>query len=103
LVNDSPKIIYNNPKEKYIATLFDDVNELIIDGKTHLLYPHQLKVVEESANNTELTKVKATVLNAYFKGSYWLIEAQLNQQKIYFRHFKDLKKSANIFLEISTF
>jgi ABC-type Fe3+/spermidine/putrescine transport system ATPase subunit len=103
LVNDSPKIIYNNPKEKYIATLFDDVNELIIDGKTHLLYPHQLKVVEESANNTELIEVKTTVLNAYFKGSYWLIEAQLNQQKIYFRHFKDLKKSANIFLEISTF
>ena len=61
LVNDAPKEIYNNPKEKYVAALFDDVNEFTIDGKTHLLYPHQIKVVEKSDK-------KAIVLNSYFKG-----------------------------------
>lgn len=85
LVNDSPKEIYENPKETYIAALFDDVNEIIIDGKTVLLYPHQIKIVEKS-------EYKATVLNSFFKGWYWLIEAEFENQIIFFNHFKDLKK-----------
>ena len=95
IANDSPKDIYKNPKNKYIAALFDDVNEVIIDKKSILVYPHQLKIVEKS-------NIKTTVLSSYFKGSYWLIEAEFNQQKIYFNHFSKLKKSAKICLEIST-
>jgi ABC-type Fe3+/spermidine/putrescine transport system ATPase subunit len=99
VINNSPLKIYKNPKEKYVAALFEDVNEIIINNKTVLLYPHQLKVVEKSANSIGT----AAVINAYFKGSFWLIEAELNQQKIYFNHFSKLQKSANVYLEISTF
>ena len=91
LKNDSPKEIYNHPKEKYIAALFDDVNEITINNKTVLLYPHQIQVVEKSA-------LEATVLNSYFKGSYWLIEANFDGQKVFFNHNLEMKKSAKIHL-----
>lgn len=89
LVNDAPKEIYNTPKEKYVAALFDDVNEILVDGKTHLLYPHQIKVVENSDK-------KVIVLNSYFKGSYWLIQAEFQDQKIYFNHSVKLETNKKI-------
>lgn len=92
VANDSPKEIYNNPKEKYVATLFDDVNEINIDNKIVFLYPHQIKLVEKSEN-------KATVLNSYFKGSYWLIEAELRNKIVFFNHFSDLENNVKIDLQ----
>ena len=86
---NSPKEIYNRPKEKYIAALFDDVNEIIIDKKTVLLYPHQIKFIQKS-------ELKATVLNSYFKGSYWLIEADFKGQKVFLNHSSQLKNSKEI-------
>ncbi|TMM30432.1 ABC transporter ATP-binding protein [Polaribacter aestuariivivens] len=91
IVNDAPKEIYNNPKEKYVAALFDDVNEITIDGKTHLLYPHQIKVVKNSDK-------KAIVLNSYFKGSYWLIEAAFQNTTIYFNSDNPLNDKKEIAL-----
>ena len=76
---DTPINIYQNPKQKYIASLFDDINEILIDGRTVLLYPHQIKIVEKS-------KYKATVLQSYFKGAYWLTEAKFENNIIYFQN-----------------
>jgi len=95
LANDNPKEIYKNPKEKYVAALFDDVNEISIGEKKVLLYPHQLKIVEKS-------DISATVLNAYFKGSYWLIEADFDGQIVFFNHNSSLKNGEKIFLKIVT-
>jgi len=94
IANDSPGEIYKNPKEKYIAALFDDVNELTFNNETFLRYPDQLKITDKSA-------VKATVLNSYFKGSNWLIEATFNNQKVFVNHFKEIKKSTKIYLKFS--
>ena len=93
LANNNPKEIYNNPTEKYIAALFDDVNEIVIDNKNHLLYPHQIKIVEKS-------DISATVLNSYFKGSYWLIEAEVENQIVFLNHFEELEKGKEINLKI---
>ncbi|WP_159949854.1 ABC transporter ATP-binding protein [Polaribacter septentrionalilitoris] len=93
LVNDSPKSIYQNPKLKYVAALFDDVNEITINNKVHLLYPHQLKIVEKS-------ELKATVLNAYFKGWYWLIEAEFDNQKVFFNHDQNIASKKQVSLKI---
>ena len=73
----NPKNIYNNPKNKYVASLFGDVNEIEIDGKTTFIYPNQLMIVEKSNLNVE-------VINSYFLGSHYLIEANFNNKTIFF-------------------
>ncbi|MEJ6675775.1 MAG: ABC transporter ATP-binding protein [Polaribacter sp.] len=89
----SPKEIYKYPTKKHIAALFDDVNEITINKKTVLLYPHQLKIVESS-------ELIATVINSYFKGYYWVIEVEHENQKVFFNHFEKLDKGKNVFLSI---
>ncbi|MFT6843243.1 MAG: iron(III) transport system ATP-binding protein, partial [Psychroserpens sp.] len=82
----------NTPKEEYIAALFDDVNKVVLEGKTVLLYPHQIKIIENPENHTAPISAKATVLDSYFKGSYWLIEADFDGQIVFFNHFSDLQE-----------
>ena len=43
-----PKAIYNNPKSKYIASLFGDVNEMVIDGKTKFVYHINCKLLAKN-------------------------------------------------------
>lgn len=89
IANGHPKELYSNPKIKYTASLFDDINEIEINGEKKLFYPHQIKIVENSNK-------KATVVTSYFKGFYWLIEVLHNQQKIFISHHSDLKKGTVI-------
>lgn len=94
LVNDSPRKIYKNPQEKYVAALFDDVNEINVNGVQKLFYPNQIEIVEKS-------EYEAKVSNVYFKGSFWLIEAEYEDQIIYLKHTSELKKDliVNLFFE----
>ena len=94
LVNNTPREIYKNPKEKYVAALFDDINEITINNKTILCYPNQLKVVDKS-------EMEVTVLNSYFKGSYWLIEAEFIEQKIFFNHDSKITSERKVMLFIN--
>ena len=91
IAKGTPAEVYNQPKSKYIASLFDDVNEIKIDGKQVLLYPHQLKMVTDS-------KYKVVVLKSYFKGNYWLVEAELNEQAVFFNHSSEIKKGTKVHL-----
>lgn len=74
-----PKFIYDNPKNRYIASLFGDVNEIKIDGGLKFVYPHQLKV---SINSD----FKVEVVNSYFRGSHYLIEAKFENQTVFFEN-----------------
>ena len=94
IANDTPKNLYNSLQIKYVATLFDDVNEIKINNETVLLYPNQIKFVEEKGAETSLAQT--TVTNSYYKGFYWLIEAELNNQKVFFNHTSDLKKNIKV-------
>lgn len=80
---DKPMHIYNKPKNKYVASLFDDVNEIEINGETQFLYPHQIYIVKKS-------DYKVTISTSYYKGSFWLIEAEYNNQKLFFNHSEKL-------------
>ena len=84
--------MYFNPKHKYTAALFGEVNEIEIDGKLQLVYPNQLKVVEKSDFQVE-------VLTSYFKGKYYLIEAKLENQTLFFENEKDIPKAALVCLK----
>ena len=88
---DSPRNLYKSPPEHYVAALFDDVNELYIDGERRLLYPHQIKTSKDSL-------YKVIVKKSFFKGSFWLIEATFNSQVIFFQNFEKIasKKEVSI-------
>ena len=91
--NDSPKVIYENPKSKYIASLFGEVNEIEINGETKLVYPHQLKIDNHS-------NIKVEVVNSYFRGSYYLIESKLGNKILFFEHDFKISKETQIYLKI---
>ncbi|GAA4042179.1 ABC transporter ATP-binding protein [Flavobacterium chungnamense] len=91
--NGTPKAIYINPKSKYIASLFGDVNEMDIDGITRFIYPHQIEIVEFS-------NIKVEVLNSYFRGSHFLIEAKLGNEILFFEHDSEIPKTTLIYLKI---
>jgi ABC-type Fe3+/spermidine/putrescine transport system ATPase subunit len=87
-----PNDIYNKPKNFYIASLFGDVNEIQIDRKKKLLFPHQLEVVE----NSELSVV---VKNNYYKGNYYLVESEFDNQTVFFENQKEISKGSIVFLK----
>jgi len=101
LVNNTPIEIYKNPENKYIAALFDDVNDIVLNEEKVLLYPHQIKIIEHSAKNIALPIKRATVLNSYFKGAYWLIEAVFENQVVFLNHSADLKKNKAIHISFT--
>jgi ABC-type Fe3+/spermidine/putrescine transport system ATPase subunit len=92
-------ILYKNPKNKYIASLFGEVNELRLsqlienyqEDKILLLYPHQLKVVKNGF-------FKVIVKHSYFKGNHFLIEALANEKVIFFDHHLELDPKLQVTL-----
>lgn len=72
-----PKFIYDNPRDKYVASLFGDVNEVEINGELKFVYPHQLKVTLNS-------DLKVEIVNSYFRGSHFLMEAKYGNRILFF-------------------
>jgi ABC-type Fe3+/spermidine/putrescine transport system ATPase subunit len=91
--------LYKNPSNKYIASLFGEVNELKksqfseIEGEDEilLLYPHQLKITNNGA-------LKVVVKQSYFKGSHYLIKAVANRNVIFFDHISELEINVEVSL-----
>ena len=102
MAKGSSRELYDNPPNLYIASLFGEVNELkqshFSDSEeadqTLLLYPHQLKVVEEG-------KMKAIVKQCYFKGSHYLVKAAFERRAIFFEHNSELEMNQEVSLEIA--
>jgi ABC-type sulfate/molybdate transport systems ATPase subunit len=88
----TPEAIYNQPKNNYVASLFGDVNEITIDGKTQFFYPNQLKVVSESDLEVE-------VINSYYRGSHYLLEGSYANQTLFFEHPTAIPLHTKIFLK----
>ena len=97
------KSLYENPANKYIASLFGEVNELklsqLIDLEDDedanlLLYPHQLKVVDNAI-------MKAVVKQCYFKGSHYLVKAAFERRAIFFEHDSELELNQEVYLMLS--
>ena len=91
--------LYKHPINKYVASLYGDVNELKlsqlveIDGEdeTILLFPHQLKITESG-----IFKVK--VVHSFFKGSHYLIQSEANNSVIFFEHNCELIINSEVLL-----
>ncbi|MFL1010497.1 ABC transporter ATP-binding protein [Flavisericum labens] len=86
---NTPEQLYHKPKTPLIASFFGEFNT--INGK--IIYANQLKAVEKSDLKTMVTK-------SYFKGSYYLIEADLNGEKVFFENPSKLKIGQSVYLAI---
>ena len=89
VVNNIPEALYQNPKTPLIASFFGEFNVI----SNEIVYAHQLKIVENS-------ELKAIAKHSYFKGHYYLIEANLNGGIALFEHFEAIKKGLEICLKI---
>ncbi|SEC39250.1 ABC-type Fe3+/spermidine/putrescine transport systems, ATPase components [Tenacibaculum sp. MAR_2009_124] len=93
IANDTPANLYKSVKEKYVAALFDDINEVSIEGKVQLLYPHQFQVSKEGSLNV-------SVVTSYFKGSHWLIESLYNNQPLFFTNPSSIDEKKTVLLRV---
>jgi len=91
----SPNRIYQNPKNKYVASLFGDVNELTLNGNIMYVYPHHFEVVEHS-------DLKVQTINSYFRGSHFLIEAEYKNGILFFESNKNIQHNTTIFLTLKS-
>jgi len=94
LSQGNPIEIYKELTHKYVASLFDDVNELILDGNKRLVYPHQIQIIENS-------EIEAIVRNNYFKGFYWLIEVELENESYFLSHTNSIQLDTKVYLNIT--
>lgn len=104
LIQKAPsKEVYNFPKNKYVASLFGEVNELKLsqlifieedEDETLLLYPHQLKVVDNGM-------LKVIVKQSYYKGSHYLIKAAFEKRAIFFEHDSELELNQEVTLMLA--
>ncbi len=88
VAKDTPQQLYKNPKLPLIASFFGEFN--VINGA--FFYANQLKVVEHS-------DLSAEVLQSFFKGNYYLIEAKHNLTTILFEHPEPLPKNTTVYLK----
>jgi ABC-type Fe3+/spermidine/putrescine transport system ATPase subunit len=86
IAQSSPKELFQNPSNAYVASLFGEVNVLQFSqlasvaagaDQTVLLYPHQLEVIADGILQVE-------VRQSYFKGSHYLVKAVVAQKVIFF-------------------
>lgn len=98
---DETQKVYSDVKNKYTATLFDEVNEISLhllevsvkDERKILVYPHQLEVVEKS-------NLKVKIKNSFFKGNGYLIEAIFENQLLYFESIKEIEPEKFVFIAL---
>ena len=88
-VNDVPEMLYKNPETPLIASFFGEFNVI----NENIIYANQLKLVKKS-------DLKVTVKRSYFKGHYYLIEADLDGNIMFFEHHSNLKKGKIVPLKI---
>jgi ABC-type sulfate/molybdate transport systems ATPase subunit len=99
---NASKHIYSNPANKYVASLFGEVNELQLSQLTGiddedeilLLYPHQLKMVDNGL-------FKVIVKQSYFKGNHYLIKAVYDRKIIFFENDSELETNQEVTLMLA--
>jgi len=88
---NTPEHLYKYPQTPLVASFFGEFNFI----EDTIVYANQLRVVEKS-------NLKATVKQSYFKGNYYLIEADLNGETVFFEHQKQLLPNTSVFLKTTT-
>jgi len=101
LANDASPKVYLKPKNKYVASLYGEVNEiplrLISDdfyaSETILVYSHELFL-------TDFSDLAVTVKHSYFKGNTFLIKSVYDKKVLFFENPFPLDEGQNVFLKV---
>ena len=99
---DNPKNLFENPKSKYIGSLFGEINEIdskyltsfINNKKLQLIYSFQLKIVEKS-------KLQVVIKQNYYRGNFYLIEASYYNNTLFFESQLEIETNSIVFLEFN--
>tara|TARA_B110000902_G_scaffold264745_1_gene347032 strand:+ start:585 stop:1496 length:912 start_codon:yes stop_codon:yes gene_type:complete len=86
---ESPSKIYSNPRHPLVAAFFGEYSR--IEGEFY--YAHQITLVDDSP-------LKATVKHSFYKGHYYLIEAELNGILVCFKNATALKEHSVVSLAL---
>jgi len=89
LVTESPSNIYSDPRHPLVAAFFGEYSN--INGEFY--YAHQITLVDDSL-------LKATVKHSFYKGHYYLIEADLNGVLVCFKNATALKEGSVVSLTL---
>ena len=88
LIEGNPLEIYNNPRHPLVAAFFGDFS--IINNTIY--YSHQVFVVKKS-------DLKAVIKQVFYKGSFFLIEAEYNNTIVCFNHTSSIPENTEVYLE----
>ena len=101
ITKGNPQQLFEEPKNKYVASLFGEVNELPAkiflpeeESRNVILYPHEISVWKKG-------KFAATVKNCFFRGSHFLIVAEMEGWEILFDHAGEIVTGTSVRLKIS--
>ncbi|GIM49973.1 ABC transporter ATP-binding protein [Capnocytophaga stomatis] len=83
--------VYNQKDDFYTASLFGDVSKYVENGKTILLKPYQIEVVEKSGWET-------LIENCYFQGENFLVIGISNGEKVHFLSNNPLEIGKKVYL-----
>ena len=101
LAKNTPEELYKKPANSYAASLLNEINEIpwkdLKEDKegSALVYPNQIKV---DTNST----IEVEIKGCFFKGSYYLIEAQLKSTTLYFEHHERLIEGDKARVKVNT-
>ncbi|BAO54795.1 ABC transporter ATP-binding protein [Nonlabens marinus] len=92
------KILYTDPKTKYVASLFDDVNQIPkewfrTDGDL-LKYPHELQISKSG--------LSVVVRQSYFKGDHFLLACHFQGETLWVKSNSDYVIGSQLFIELNT-
>jgi len=90
IANGSPNKLYNNPSSPLIASFFGEFNIVESYG---IVYANQFIIVDNS-------DIKVIVKQHYYNGSYYLIEAVLDNTTIFFESKTIIKPNQEVCLKI---
>ncbi len=102
IAKNTPKNLYSQPKDLYIASLFGEANKIPINiVKTYadtkrriIVYAHEFKVSEKSG-------LEVVVKGSYYMGGHYMIVGTYEDQNIYFNHHKVIDDEKVVFLNVS--
>lgn len=84
--------LYNEPANRYVASLFDEINLIGHNGKEKILFPHQISIIDKS-------NWQAQVVQSYFQGGFYRIACQSNGNTLFVNYNKSLPVGKIIYLK----